>query len=790
MSNHYRYDYQQVIRMLLLAGVYYTASKIGFQLAYVAEQVTVIWPPTGISLAAVLLLGPRIWPGILLGAFLTNLTAHEPILAALGIASGNTLEALSGAWLLRRYGGTGPYLEHVKGVLSLIFFAAAISTMISATIGVLSLCLSGLQPWNHYGALWFVWWFGDAGGTLIAAPFLLAWFQRPFAVPSLRKGLESMALALAVIVGMGVIFIRPSLLGMPQPYTYIIFPIIIWAGIRFTERAVTLITLVVTGIAIWATAHHLGPFAGMPMGPALNVLQSFTIIIGATGLIMSATMSERRRAEEGNGFLASLVESTDECIIGKTLDGTISTWNRGAEELFGYSASEAIGQNINIIIPSDRHEEERKIMAQIRKGQRTENLETVRIQKNNRRINVLLNISPIFDATRKIVGASAIGHDITGRIAAERRLLAAHQYQQTMINHIPDPIFMKDRQHRWIGGNKSFWEFMNGPPEKFIGKTDYEFFPKSEADAFWEKDDKVFNSGEVDISEEFFTDSKGERHVLSTKKVAFQDESGDPFLVGIIRDITDLKQKEMQLLKYTRELKRSNQELDDFAYIASHDLREPLRGLLTQAAFLVEDYQDKLDAEGHRRLHRLAYLSQRMEKLISDLLYFSRLGRTELAIQETDLNDVVGEIRQMMDIFLKERNARIVIPQRMPLVVCDKIRIGEVLRNLITNAVKYNDKPEPIVEVGYTESVKIPVGNEKGAFYVRDNGVGIEPQFYEAIFRIFKRLDNPSVKKEDGTGSGLTFVKKIIERHKGHIWLISEPGKGSTFYFTLGGKDI
>lgn len=788
MSNFYQYDRWQIMRMLLLAAVYYGASKFGFSLAYVAEQVTVVWPPTGIALAAVLLLGPRVWPGIFLGAFLTNATAHEPVLVALGIATGNTLEALTGAWLLRRYAEPGPYLVHVRGVLGLILFSV-ISTTVSATIGTTSLCLGGVQSWANYPSLWFVWWLGDVGGALIAAPFLLAWCRRPYTRPSLRIVLEGVAFTLAAAAVIALVFIKPSLMGAARPHTYVLFPIIIWAAISFAERGVTLINLVITGVAIWATSHYLGPFTDIPVGQALNVLQTFTIVTGATGLIMSATMTERKRAEEGNGFLASLVESADECIVGKTLDGIISTWNRGAEKLFGYSASEAVGQNISLIIPPEKLEEEGQVMARIRRGQRADNLETVRVRKNGKRINVLLTISPIYDAKGKIVGASKIGHDITGRIAVEKKLQAAYQFQQTMINHLPDPIFMKDRQHRWIGGNKSFWELMNGPPEKFIGKSDYEFFPKDEADAFWEKDNKVFNSGEMDISEEFFTDSKGRRHVLSTKKVVFMDENGDPFLVGIIRDITDLKQKETQLLKYTQELKRSNQELDDFAYIASHDLKEPLRGMLMQTSFLLEDYQDKLDLEGMRRLRRLMYLSQRMEKLISDLLYFSRLGRTELAVQETDPNEIVAEVLQMMDTFLKEHHARIVVPQSMPRIVCDKLRIAEVFRNLITNAVKYNDKPECPVEVGYLKDIKRPHGHEKGAFYVKDNGVGIEPQFHEAIFRIFKRLDNPAIKGEEGTGSGLTFVKKIIERHKGHIWLDSEPGKGTTFYFTLGGKD-
>jgi signal transduction histidine kinase len=240
-------------------------------------------------------------------------------------------------------------------------------------------------------------------------------------------------------------------------------------------------------------------------------------------------------------------------------------------------------------------------------------------------------------------------------------------------------------------------------------------------------------------------------------------------------------------LSYVRALERSNQELDDFAYIASHDLKEPLRGLFNHATFLLEDYADKIDQDGVRRLNRLGTLCQRMEQLINDLMYFSRLGRADLAKQSTDPNAVIVEIRQMMEILLSERGACIVVPRTLPLIVCDKTRVTEVFRNLITNAVKYNDKTERLVEVGFLESVNTDAGLEKNVFYVRDNGVGIDPEFHQEIFRIFKRLQNTPDGQEAGTGVGLTFVKKIVERHGGRIWLDSETGVGTVFYFSLNG---
>ncbi|TAL31839.1 MAG: PAS domain S-box protein [Alphaproteobacteria bacterium] len=368
---------------------------------------------------------------------------------------------------------------------------------------------------------------------------------------------------------------------------------------------------------------------------------------------------------------------------------------------------------------------------------------------------------------------------------AEKRLRATEQYLKDVLDHIPDPIFMKDKEHRWIGGNKAFWELLAGPPEKFLGKSDYDFFPKEEADHFWRIDDRVF-AGEVITTEESLT-RDGERFVLSTKKASFTSEQQGQFLVGVIRDITQIKKGEEQLRKYTLQLERSNEALEDFAHVASHDLKEPLRGLISQAAFLKEDYRDKLDEPAIGRLNRIMALAKKMDTLIGDLLYFARLGNAELAVSETDMNEIVDDIRSLLAPLLRERRARIDVPAPLPTILCDRTGAAEVLRNLITNAIKYNDKPEKTVEIGYLKSAAAPHGAESDVFYVKDNGIGIDAQYYKDIFLMFRRLQpetDPNI--QSGTGAGLTFVKKIIDRSGGRIWLDSEVGKGTTFYFTLG----
>lgn len=243
------------------------------------------------------------------------------------------------------------------------------------------------------------------------------------------------------------------------------------------------------------------------------------------------------------------------------------------------------------------------------------------------------------------------------------------------------------------------------------------------------------------------------------------------------QELTERLRTEQELERRNDELHQSNKELDDFAYIASHDLKEPLRGIHNFSTFLLEDYADKLDDDGRSKLETLTRLTRRMETLIDSLLHFSRLGRVDLAIDQVDLNGIVREAVDSLDINLKEAGIELRMPRRLPTVRADRARVGEIFYNLIVNAMKYNDKERKWIEVGFLDESP-PV------FYVRDNGIGIQEKHFDSVFRIFKRLHGRD-KYGGGTGSGLTIVKKIVERHNGKIWVESTYGEGTTFYFTL-----
>jgi PAS domain S-box-containing protein len=250
--------------------------------------------------------------------------------------------------------------------------------------------------------------------------------------------------------------------------------------------------------------------------------------------------------------------------------------------------------------------------------------------------------------------------------------------------------------------------------------------------------------------------------------------------------VRQLTESEHTLTERTEELARSNEDLQDFAYVASHDLKEPLRGISNFAQFVLQDHGAAIGPDGRAKLETIARLSGRLHELIESLLEYSRAGRLALKPESTALGRLAREVVDSLGGWLAEHGGRVVI-RPLPEIVCDRVRIGEVLSNLIVNAVKYNDGPEKLVEIGCEPAPAAHSGEAgKVRFYVSDNGIGIREQHRETIFKMFRRL-HARDRFGGGVGAGLAIVRKIIDRHHGAIWVESLPGQGSRFVFTLPG---
>jgi two-component system, chemotaxis family, sensor kinase Cph1 len=249
-------------------------------------------------------------------------------------------------------------------------------------------------------------------------------------------------------------------------------------------------------------------------------------------------------------------------------------------------------------------------------------------------------------------------------------------------------------------------------------------------------------------------------------------------IVGIV-----LKKAE-ELAKINLELEHRNRELDAFAFAASHDLKEPLRGIHNYSTILLEDYAAVLDEEGIDYLSTMVRLTQRMETLVNVLLRFSQLGKAELHLEPTDLNELVEQVVEVLQMSRKGVSLDVRVPRSLPTIQCDPVLAREIFSNLISNAFKYTQQSTPWAEVGFLMPEEQQESLEILIFYVRDNGIGIRPQHLELIFKLFKRLHDQD-SYGGGAGAGLAIAKKIVERHDGNIWAESVYGEGTTFYFTL-----
>ena len=447
-------------------------------------------------------------------------------------------------------------------------------------------------------------------------------------------------------------------LYVPNPGSVLI-AVVAYAGFRGGVRA----GMVSAGITLAYSAYFFavsGPQLQEDDGRRMLVVMLLTTpaIALATGRLKdrldqaaAREIAARSEIAAARAHLASIVESSDDAIISKALDGSIQTWNPGAARLFGYAAEEVLGRPVTILIPPEQHDEEPRIVERLKRGERIEHYETVRVRKDGGRVPVSLSVSPLRDSTGRVVGAAKI-----------------------------------------------------------------------------------------------------------------------------LRDITERKRAEQELAERAEHLARSNAELEQFAYVASHDLQEPLRMVASYTQLLARRYKDKLDADAQEFMHYAVDGASRMQALINDLLAYSRVGTKGGNFEPTSSEAALERALTNLRLAIQESGAA-VTHDALPTIVADPVQLTQLFQNLVGNAIKFRGAEPPRVHVSAERR-----GTE-WVFAVRDNGIGIEPAYRERIFIIFQRLHGRV--EYPGTGIGLAICKKIAERHGGRIWVESAPGRGSAFHFTV-----
>lgn len=383
---------------------------------------------------------------------------------------------------------------------------------------------------------------------------------------------------------------------------------------------------------------------------------------------------------------------------------------------------------------------------------------------------------------KKVKRVYGVFWDITERKKYEEEL----KYQKTFLNKIietiADPVFVKDEQHRWVTLNDAYCKFMGYSREQLIGKSDHDFFPKKEADIFWKKDEEVFKSEKESINQEFFTDSHGLVRTIVTRKTLFFNSEGKKILVGIIRDITDIKENEEKLKKAYENLKNLDKLKGEFLSFTSHELKTPLTPILLQAQMLAEGDFGNLNNEQNNSVNIIIRNMINLNQLIGDVLEVSTIQTKNLKLffEKTNIEKIIHESVDSIAASLKEKDLKLTLKlSEIPSFYFDVRRIKQVLINLLSNAIKFTHDGGKIEVICYASN--------KGVFVeVRDNGIGIKKEDQERLFFPFTQTTASYELKQKGTGLGLAICKGIIEAHNGKIWAESGGlGKGSIFHFSL-----
>jgi PAS domain S-box-containing protein len=508
---------------------------------------------------------------------------------------------------------------------------------------------------------------------------------------------------------------------------------------------------------------------------------------------------ELRRSEER--YYKMVEEVEDYAIILLDENGNIQNWNKGAQKIKGYQPEEIIGANFRIFYQQEDRETglPDKLLKQAADGGRATH-EGWRVRKDGSKFWGSIVITALHDAHNNIIGFTKVTRDLTDRKLAEEEKDRQAQYliskneelrrseerYHKMIEEVEDyAILLLDKDGNILNWNSGAEKIKGYRAEEIIGKNFRNFYlPSDRTSGLPDKLLKTATDTGRATHEGWRVRKDGSTFWASIVITALHDENQN--IIGftkVTRDLTDRKIAEDKLREYAKMLERKNEELQEFAYVASHDLKEPLRKVLIFADLMHEQYGHREDKKLVTYVTRIRDAAYRQMTLIEDLLQFSRIDNDNEEVQLTDLNSVISAIIQDLEPMVRDKKAKVSV-DKLPTIRVRPTQLRQLFQNLIGNALKFNDKPIPVVEI---TNEQLPQNEqEEGSFcriVVADNGIGFSNEYKERIFEIFQRLHRRT--EYTGSGIGLAICKRIVESHGGTIQAFGEEGKGAQFAITL-----
>src|SRR5215471_3823588 len=559
-------------QIAIVFAAQFAVGKIGDVLQAVNKGgIGPVWPASGIALAALLICGYSVWPGVAAGAFLLVFLSPLPHWAAIVYAGGTTLAAVVGAFLLERT-GFDRSLSRVSDALSLIIFGAFGSSMVGASIGVPILYAAHIHGWSGLGSAWLIYWLGDSTGVLLVTPFVLT-FPTLIRIRDRDRVTELVLLLLLLTVASFVVFGDLPLIPIRlHVLAFAVLPFVMWAAVRFGVSVTAVCILITATIATVETALGSGPFTTNT--PFMNavLLDVYFAVISLTGLILSALSAEKEQSErereqtareqatmEARLRLAAIVESTDDAIFGVDAHGIITEWHAGAERLYGYSPAEVMSKPISLLAPPDSSTDFATMIGQ----HRTISHDTAYQRKDGTRIEISITMSPIRDTQNRLIGFSIIGRNVSERKRQEAILRQSEdklrEYERA-VEGSEEMIAVVDREYRYLIANRKFLKMRKMTKERVLGHFAQEVLNEGVFEAKVKKKlDECFEGKVVRYEMKYTYPDLGERDVLISY-FPIEGAAGVDRVACIMQDITDRKRAEEALADMTRKLIQAQEQ--------------------------------------------------------------------------------------------------------------------------------------------------------------------------------------------------------------------------------------
>lgn len=592
--------------LVAVAGIYLAAAKVGLSLAFVNRSATAVWPPTGLALAAVLVLGYRVWPGILVGAFLASVTTSGSVPVSIVIAVANTLEALFGAWLVRRYANGRNAFERSSDVFRFALLAGAVATLVSATIGVTSLVLGGLARWEDYGPIWLTWWLGDGMGALIFAPVLILWANEPGLNLSGRRVVEALlALVAATLIALITFsaLLSDGMKGVPIQFG--LFPVLVWLAFRFRQREVASVVLLISLLAVAGTVNGYGPFVLASENVSLLLVQTYLGILALTGIGVAAVVSERRlvsdalrrsrdelerRVQERTNSLSSAVEELGTQVAERkrtadalqrserrireiieampvavyvcNAEGLITSFNPSAARLWGREPKLLDTQDrycgsfkIHYLDGRDMPHAESQMAQVLRTGAPQRNQEIVIERPDGARATALVNALPLTNEEGELVGAINCLIDITERKQSEEALRRESELNETMVkaqDSLGEGVGIVEGE-RLVFANDALCKIYGYSRSELLALPSYmQLIPSDEKAQLLDRQERQFRGEIPNDSGEAAVIRKDGRRIAIEYAVKILDPHDPIRMFTIVRDVT-ARRKEREALQASEE---------------------------------------------------------------------------------------------------------------------------------------------------------------------------------------------------------------------------------------------